>query len=464
MEKVIGQKWLLGIDLTLCGLLMLLSVHDVPYTTIVHSLLLLRIWVSFLLHRRSVMAVYPIGLLALGGAMLMYTSMPYMERVLLDGLRSVVSFFGGDGRMLVEMMTRDAWESGYADLRQEIIAGGVYLWLVGYPLIRLLYLWAKKRLVASQWSIGKSLLLCCYVVILMMVVAAASYIRFWGVLVGCVGVCAIPFLFKDVDYKRLLTRGEETYLLLLLLLTGCCIVGGNISRQAVVAVMTLPAVCYIVFNRSCHRQQVFEDVVLVVIASMVFWVAQYTTDMVRIILLLVSLAMMGVVTGRFVNATQHKLRGVVLLLLMGWVIPITCIGYNPYSVLHASRAHDFEGYVWGSRGLLYVKDGDKGYGIRDRYGLVMPTHFASIEVLDNKQPYVKANDREYAQENAWQIYDIERQELVTEEHYADIYLCGKEVILLEQDSCRSYMKYRRYHDWVSDDAQYSIADTIAASE
>ena len=464
MEKVIGQKWLLGVDLTLCGLLMLLSVHDVPYTTIVHSLLLLRIWESFLLHRRSVMAVYPIGLLALGGAMLMYTSMPYMERVLLDGLRSVVSFFGGDGRMLVEMMTRDAWGSGYADLRQEIIAGGVYLWLVGYPLIRLLYLWAKKRLVASQWSIGKSLLLCCYVVILMMVVAASSYIRFWGVLVGCVGVCAIALLFKDVDYKRLLTRGEETYLLLLLLLTGCCIVGGNISRQAVVAVMTLPAVCYMVLNRSCRRQQVFEDVVLVVIASMVFWVAQYTTDMVRIILLLLSLAMMGIVARRFVNATQRRARGGVMLLLMGWVIPITCIGYNPYSVLHASRAQDFEGYVWGSRGLLYVKDGNKGFGIRDRYGLVMPAHYTSIQLLDNAQPYVKAKDKGYAQEHAWQIYDIERQELVTEGHYADIYLCGKEVILLEQDSCRSYMKYRRHYSWASDDAQYSIADTIAASE
>ena len=152
--------------------------------------------------------------------------------------------------MLVEVMTRDAWEFGYADMQQKIIGGGVFLWLVVCPLIWLVCLWLRKHLVASQWSMGKSLMLCGYLLCLMMMVAAGSYIRFWGVLVGCVGVCAIPLLFKGVDYKRLLTRGEETYLLLLLLLMGCCIVGGNISRLAVVAVMTLPAVCYMVLNRS----------------------------------------------------------------------------------------------------------------------------------------------------------------------------------------------------------------------
>ena len=463
MEKVIGQKWLFGVDLTLCGLLMLLSVYNMPYTPFVHSLLLLRIWVGFLLHRRSAMAVYPIGLLALGSAMLVGANAYYMETVCLDGLRCVVSFFGGDGRMLVHTIISDAREFGYGDTMHKLIVGGVYLWLVVCPLIGLLCLWLRKRLVASAWSIGKSLLLCAYLVVLMAVVNVVNYPRVWGVLIGSLGMCAIPRLFKDVDYKRLLTRGEESYLLVLLLLMGCCIIGGDISRQAVVAVVTLPAVCYMVFNRSCRRQQVVGEVVLVVIASMVFWAAQYTTDMVRIMLLLLSLAMMGVVTGRFIYATQRKVRGGVMMLLIGMVIPITSIGYNPYSVLHASRAHDFEGYVWCSRGLFYVEDGDMNYGIRDRYGLVMPAHFTDIKLLDSTLPYVKARDRRCGQKNSWQIYDIERHELVTEEHYSDIYLCGKGLILLEQDSCRSYMKCRRGYNWASDEAQYCIADTIPAN-
>ena len=454
MDKTTFQKIQLGIDLSVCGLFLLLTMHRYTFTPLIYMLWVLRIWTSFLLYRRSNMAVYSIGMSAIVG-LLAFTLSPYITEMLLDVVKVVTSLFGGDGRMLVHEIRMDARDGEYWNALCNVVGCITYLWLVVSPLVQYIVLSVKKRVVQSSWSMRRSLLLCLYLVGVMFLVVISGYKDFLSFLVAALGVYALPYLFKEIDLKHLLTRGEASYVMLLLVLIACYIAGSDISRQAVVAVVSLPAVCYAIFNYSCCRRPPYQEITLVVLGSMTFWMAQYTTDMLRILLLLLSLGLIGVVLGKFVNATHRKWRGVVLYLFVAFIVPISCLGYNPYSAMHVSRHYDYVGYLWGERGLMRVYGRD-GFGLRDRYGMVTPLQRGSIEFIDSWKPFVKIGSRGLG----WNLYDIERQEFITDVLYEDIQPYGENVIRLQKDSCCHYVVYEKYYSWGDEKMQYVVTDSI----
>ena len=454
MDKTTFQKIQLGIDLSLCCLFLLLTMHKYTFTPLIYMLWALRIWTSFLLYRRSSMAVYSIGMSAIVG-LLVFLFSPHITEMLLDIAKVVTSMFGSDGRMLVHEIRMDARNGEYWNTLYKVVGCITYLWLVVGPLVQYIVLSVKKRVIQSSWSNRSSLLLCLYLVGVMLVVVIGSYKDFLGFLFAVVGLYALPYLFKEIDFKHLLTRGEASYIMLLLVLIACYIEGSNISRQAVVAVVSLPAVCYAIFNYSCCRRPTYQELAWVVLGSMTFWMAQYTTDMLRVLLLLLSLGLVGIAIGKFVNATHRKWRAVALFILAAFIVPISSLGYNPYSAMHVSRHYDYVGYLWGDRGLLRVY-GKDGFGLRDRYGMVTPVQQKSIEFIDKDKPFTKIGTRS----SGWKLYDIERQEFITDVLYEDIQPYGKNVIRLQEDSCYYYMKCKDLYSWNSEEEQYIITDTI----
>lgn len=454
MDKTTFQKIQLGIDLSVCGLFLLLTMHKYTFTPLIYMLWVLRIWTSFLLYRRSSMAVYSIGMSAIVG-LLAFALSPYITEMLLDVVKVVTSLFGGDGRMLVHEIRMDARNGEYWNTLCNVVGCITYLWLVVGPLVQYIVLSVKKQAVKSSWSMRRSLLLCLYLVGVMFLVVISGYKDFLSFLVAALGVYALPYLFKEIDFKHLLTRGETSYIMLLLVLIACYIAGSDISRQAVVAVVSLPVACYAIFNYSCCRRPHYQEITLVVLGSMTFWMAQYTTDMLRILLLLLSLGLIGVVLGKFVNDTHRKWRGVVLYLFVAFIVPISCLGYNPYSAMHVSRHYDYVGYLWGERGLMRVYGRD-GFGLRDRYGMVTPLQRGSIEFIDSWKPFVKIGSRGLG----WNLYDIERQEFITDVLYEDIQPYGENVIRLQKDSCCHYVVYENYYSWGDEKMQYVVTDSI----
>ena len=455
MTKKTFQKIQLGVDLTLCSLCVLLTLHNYTFLAAMYCLWILRIWTSMLMYRRSTMAVYSIGLSAVVG-LLAFSFSPCTTTIVLDVAKVVISFFGGDGRMMVQKIWEDAREYGYTRTVHHVIGCLTYLWLVVCPLIQYICFYAKKRLVQSSWSRRSSLLLCLYLVLVIVIVIIGSYKDFLSLFIAALGMYTLPYLFKEIDFSCLLTRGEASYIMLLLVLVVCYISGSRISRQAVVAVVALPAVSYAIFNYSCNRRPIYREMALVVLGSMTFWFAQYTTNMFRVLLLILSLGLIGIAVGMFVNATRRKWKGLVLFLVAAFVVPISSLGYNPYSATHTSRMLDYYvGYRLGSWGLLQVH-GSNGFGLRDRYGMVLPAEYGSIEFLDGMKPYAKVKEGM----SEWRLYDVERKEFVTDDIYCDIYLYGKNVIRLQKDSCELYVKYNNYYHWDSEVMQHVITDTI----
>lgn len=456
MNRISFQKIQLGLNLTLCSICMLLTLHNYTFALVMYFFWALRIWMSFLMYRRSSMVVYAIGMSAVLGLLVFtYPFSSYITGLLLDIAKIVISLLGGDGRMLVHEIRRDTMDRGHWNTMHLVVGCITYLWLVVSPLAQYVILLVKKRMVQSSWSKRRSLLLCLYLVGVMSFVVISSYKDFLSFLVAALGMYALPYLFKGITLKNLLTRGEASYIILLLVLVACYIVGSSISRQAVVAVVSFPLVGYAVFCYSCSHRPTCDDIALVVLSGMTFWMAQYTTDVFRILLLLLSLGLAGVTVGKFVNATQRKWRGVVLYVLIAFIIPISSLGYNPYSVMHASRMWEYKGYQMGCRGMLYVH-GKDGFGFRDRYGMITPFQQGSMEFVDAWKPFVRIGTRS----SGWKLYDIEHHKFITDMLYEDIQPYGRNVIRLQRDSCNQYMKYNELRYWGSEMEQYVIIDTI----
>lgn len=473
MDKVFFRKIQLGADLLVCSVWLLLSLHNCPNVPILFFYGLLRVWASFLLYRRSTMAIYPIVMLTIAGCLICLGLTDTPEFVL-DVVKIISSLFGGDGRMLVHQIRYGAEGGGwYVEAIRSIVYWFVFLWLALSldVWIRYIYLWIRKQLVKSSWSMRRSLLLCLYLIVLLIVASVGcegllfqDYNQvardFFGLFVFLSGIFALPYLFREVDFKHLLTRGEWSYILLMLVLVMCYSSGCSITQQAMMAVLTLPSVCYLVFNYSCSRKPSRHELVLIVLACTIFWGAQYAMNMWRVMLLLLSVGVIGVVTVRFVSATRRKWRGLILFLFTAFIVPISSLGYNPYSAMGTARLRDFSDYIYGNRGLLYVYDND-GVGIRDRYGMIMPADFCEIDFVQNWKPYTRARDVRHKWNPSWRLYDIERQEFITDEYYERIELCDENVMRLQIDSCTNrFMTFDWWYDRFSDREHYVITDTM----
>ena len=64
-----------------------------------------------------------------------------------------------------------------------------------------------------------------------------------------------------------------------------------------------------------------------------------------------------------------------------------------------------------------------------------------IEILTPSKPYCKVR-----KDGKWQIYDIERQELVSEEWFEDVVPCDEYVYRLKSENGDKYLSLRWYYN------------------
>ena len=88
-----------------------------------------------------------------------------------------------------------------------------------------------------------------------------------------------------------------------------------------------------------------------------------------------------------------------------------------------------------------MRAGDTG-GLRDRYGVILPVDkYNRIELLTPSKPYCKVR-----KDGKWQIYDIERQELVSDEWFEDVIPCDEYVYRLKTQNGDKYLSLRWYYN------------------
>lgn len=393
-------------DLVICSVWLLLVAHEDMSGWMINPFILLfpalRIWISFLMKRQSKLMIVPIVVLAILASFMVLDRSPRF--LLFVGpwetlLTSICALFSIDSINRVEL------HELLGDVCKNILSIIGYVWLVIYPLAVYIYKRAKKQLAPGTMGIWKCVGLCAYIfgcMIFSSIVLSVSYKTTIGMVVLAFMLMLIPTIFYRNNIKEMFTRGEVAYLLTLAMFTVGYVCGIGLELKSAITVCILPAAFFALMNWYIRRETIYKDILLIVGASVVFWCAQYTTNMVRISMLLLSLALMSVAVIRFAIDTKKNWASAGLYVVIALVMPIFCLGYNPYLPI-------------------------------DRYN--------RIELLTPSKPYCKVR-----KDGKWQIYDIERQELVSDEWFEDIILCDEYVYRLKSQNGDKYLSLRWYYN------------------
>ena len=432
-------------DLVICSVWLLLVAHEGVNGRMINPFILLfpalRIWISFLMKRQSKLMIVPIVVLALLASFMFLDRSPRDILVVAPWetlLTSICALFSRGSVRSIEL------HELLGGVCKNIISIVGYIWLVIYPLAADIYKRAKKQLVPGSMGIWKCVGLCAYIfgcVIVSSIVLSVSYKATIGMAVLAFMLMLIPSIFYRNNIKEIFSRGEIAYLLTLAMFVIGYICGIGLELKSAITVCVLPTAFFALANWYIRRETTYKDILLIFGASVVFWCAQYTTNMVRISLLLLSLAMMAVAAIRFAIDTRRNWASAGLYVMIALIMPVFCLGYNPYSVLEASRAWHFDKYYGSPDGILCVRAGDTG-GLRDRYGVILPIdRYNRIELLTPSKPYCKVR-----KDGKWQIYDIERHELVSDEWFEEVVQCDEYVYRLKTQNGDKYLSLRWYYN------------------
>ncbi|MBE6238297.1 MAG: hypothetical protein E7116_09185 [Bacteroidales bacterium] len=455
MEHSRFSKSMLIADLFICCIWLIFIMHNSMGTVwcrpAVWAAPLLRIWLSFLTYRRSRMALAPIIMLSLltlgsllGRAM---SGFALFVQPLLLMLQVVPQLFGES--VITADNMQEVW-SAMSD-NTALIGIVVSVWLILLPLGIYIYRSFRKETVPSSFSVRKRVGLYAFLVgtflVETFVVTDFRYVHIAILLF-------IPVIFNGGKLEGLITEGEKVFLIFLLLLEVACICALDYSLASVIMVMVFPAAFYTMGCRIAGKDIVYCDVLMIISASVLFIWGQYEINMYRLVLLLLSLALTAIVMMRFAISTRKYWTAAAVYVMVAVILPILSIGYNPYSVLEAGRVMHYDDYRYSPNGLMMVK-GKDGYGIRDRYGLILPAEYDWIEHLIPSKPYCKVK-----KDGHWLIYDIERQELLSEEQFTDVMQCGELAYKLQSPSGDRYLLVPDRYSRFNDDCVAEIVDQL----
>lgn len=439
--------WMLA-DLAVCCLWMLLVAHDNINIAWMHSLLLLfpalRIWTNFLMQRRSRLMLAPIAMLMLLTPVLFMESGPaYLLFIAPCTKLLMVTSAMFDIDLFTDLTSPNALNSLYEyDITAALIG---CLWMLAIPIGVYVCRLCKKQLQPSSLNVWKAFALCAYIFAIALS-AAFLFSRYFKITLAAVLLAMmlllIPAIFYRGNIKGLFNRKEIFCLLTFVIFALGYMCGITMNLISAMMLCLLPLAFFALVNWYVRRAITYKEIMLIVGASVLFWTAQYTVNMLRLLILFVSLAMMALPFIRFALDTNKHWKSAGVYVLTALVLPVICLGYNPYSVLEARREWRFDEYRYAQNGLLCVSVRDGLYvGLRDRYGIILPPEYEYIEILESSKPYCKVRKN-----RMWQIYDIERHELVSDEWFEDVIPCGKHLYRLESGDGEKYLEIPFYYD------------------
>lgn len=446
MEKSRISKLFTVADLVICSVWLLLLAHEEINSGLMSPIILLfpalRIWATFLMQRQSKLMIAPLVMLSLMGMIVFLDRVPGYLLFIEPWLKLMTS---GSALFGVELVPNTDYQNFIFELCEYSLPISLicYAWLVVIPCGVFVYCLCKKQLQSSSLNIWKAIGLCIYIFVVAFadaILLSETYRTILAVAILALMLMLIPVIFFRGNIKAMFNRSEIAYLLTFAMFGIGYVCGIGLELKSAITVCVLPAAFFTLMNWYVRRETTYKDILLIVGASVVFWCAQYTTNMVRVLLLFTSLAMMAILVIRFAIDTKRSWASAGLYIVVALIMPVFCLGYNPYSVLEASRAWHFDKYGYSQNGLLCVRSGNVG-GLRDRYGVILPLEYDRIELLDSSKPYCKVRKN-----RMWQIYDIERHELVTDEWFEEVVQCDEYVYRLKSQNGDKYLSLRWYYN------------------
>lgn len=292
-------------------------------------------------------------------------------------------------------------------------------WIVLEPIVVFLVLAVRRKLVPVRWQWGRIFIVC--LVYAVFVFVAAWYDDLHLGMQPNVKYFVILFLLLLPAVMRVkmvdIPADVLNYCLLAGIFTVAFAAGAVLDGTfSLVAAVVTPVSFYYFASAKTDIKKEFGCRYVIAVSGFVFWIAQYATNGLRVFLLVASAICVGYVAYRLYHHTRRAAVSLSVFFVCAFILPSVSIGYNQYNAIGAKRWLNYDGYYYSSRGLLYVLE-DGLMGIRDRYGIIMPCAHEWVKPLGDKmKPYVKFQDGW-----EWGVYDLERQEVVVNPEYKDIF-------------------------------------------
>lgn len=336
------DKVMVVVDALICSICLFLhicgGVNYVAISAVYIVSILLRLWLGVLNYRRSNLAALPLAMLMLYMAIaLSSTSLTsqFLLRIipLQELLYRTAIFFGieSNGALLGEL-----------DL---LFAAINVAWFITLPLFVHIYRRCKRQTKASSLTKKQVTVLSIYtvaVIVLSVILSALSPYNTITLATLSLLLLFTPLTIGRTELSQILSKEEKLLFSTFVLLLIAGFVGLEMSVLiSAVAVALIPIALFALANRYSGTEVRYGDIILLFAASTLFWWAQYTTNMVRITLLLSSLALKAIVIVRFAYATKRFWASTALYILTAVVAPMLSLGYNPYTTLEATRVSLF---------------------------------------------------------------------------------------------------------------------------
>lgn len=411
MKHFFSSKMWWVLDLLICSVWLWVTWHEIWWFSLLVSFPLFRIWASMLLHRRSKLAVAPLSVIAFLFSVFIFSIHDEFHKLFWDGFRSLAevtnAVFGGN----VEEFRVWMDELNESTLRCIVDVTGS-LWLLVIPIGLLAYRWYRGELRPLSISKKRLVGLLGYMIVVTISILLANHVgKYFAIITTCTcAILGIMWFYKG-ELKYLLTRNEIVYLCVVGMLGACYFCGVDLHRVGALILYIASLGCYALLSWYWGYQKKLSDMLMLSLSALCFWMAPTTMGMLRIVLLLLSMAGVATVCVRIALAMNKKLVGTVMFVLLGIVMPFLSMGYNPYAAVDYKVVFRHLNYHGG---VLVVTDGEHR-GLRDRYGIIMPVVYDKFTTINGWGPFVQAYD-----EDSFQIYDIEAQRLVSEEWFFDI--------------------------------------------
>lgn len=258
-----------------------------------------------------------------------------------------------------------------------------------------------------------------------------------GILLGLV-ISLLPVLYWCIYERRgrsliqTLINQEEIlcYLAYAVFMLFAVTIGlKDISSLKLVGVLTLPALFYIMLTRSMNAGIVLTRVCVALSASgLCYWLTFDYGQTGTVILLIIALALIVYSAVIMIVKIRKWMPSVILITTIPLVIIPGILGLNPYVVTDADYTRMYLTNLSVRNGVYVVEkyveiaEADKPYscgrkyGLRDRYGIILPMKYDDLKPVDRWGRYIATNTPEkygcMKSDQRYGVYDLRKRVFV----------------------------------------------------
>lgn len=234
-----------------------------------------------------------------------------------------------------------------------------------------------------------------------------------GILLGLF-IAALPMAYWSI-YERhgrsavqllMNDRNVRWYLLYGVLMMAVVTIGTmNASSLKIAGLLAFPPLFYIMLTRSLRLGDALTRCcVALSVSGFMYWLSLDTVETVTIILLCAAVALVLFAALAMAFKTKTWKAPLTLMVAVPVVVAPFTLGLNPYVVVDAEQTHMNASRFYAGNGLYvvgkYVEKHDADgvissvgmkYGLRDRYGLILPMEYSELKPVGRRRRYVMTN-------------------------------------------------------------------------